>query len=207
MPVGDWTGGGRTSDGQARANTGNTAVAPALQYRRAMRKLTFAASVVIACFAAGCHTGPCGGCPAWETCDVAADQCVLNAGTVFDLVAVDGKVPGSDWDPFFGPPDPYICASVGGVENCSTVQSDDATPTWNQELLADLGGDALLTTPIGMRYEDSDLDTDDLICQGSVTITAAELHDGGFTFNCNSNGSYARFSLRNIDPGTPTVAR
>jgi hypothetical protein len=171
-----------------------------------MRKLTIAGCLLIASLVAGCHTAPCGGCAQWETCDVAANQCVLNAGTVFDLVAVDGKVPGDNWDPFFGPPDPYICASLGGMEGCSTPQSDDSSPTWNQELLADLSGDGLLTANIGIRYEDSDLDSDDLICNGSVTVTGIELHDGGFNFNC-SNGSVARFTLRNTNRGTPTVAR
>jgi hypothetical protein len=156
--------------------------------------------------ATGCHVAPCGGCPAWETCDVAADQCTLNAGTRFDLVAVDGKVGGSDWDPLFGPPDPYVCAAVAGVESCSTVQSDDSSPQWNQELVADLAGEDLLTTAISVRYDDSDLDSDDTICSASITLTAEELHGGGFSFNCG-NGSYARFALRNTDPGTPTVAR
>ena len=61
-------------------------------------------------------------------------------------------------------------------------------------------------TRIALRYEDSDLDSDDLICSGSVTMTAGYLHDGGFTFNCG-NGSTARFTLRNTNRGTPTVAR
>jgi hypothetical protein len=171
-----------------------------------MCKLTTAAALALAFLVAGCHIAPCGGCAGWETCDVAANQCVLNAGTVFDLVAVDGKVPGSDWDPFFGPPDPYVCASLEGMEGCSTPQSDDSSPRWNQELLADLSGDGLLAAKIAIRYEDSDLDSDDHICNGSITITSAELHDGGFTFDCHT-GSYARFTLRNSDRGTPTVAR
>ncbi|MGZ3429277.1 MAG: hypothetical protein ACXVCV_21645 [Polyangia bacterium] len=168
--------------------------------------LAAALTLMLTALAAGCHAAPCGGCAQWESCDVADSQCVLNAGTVFDLVAVDGKVPGSDWDPFFGPPDPYICASLEGMEGCSTPQSDDSSPRWNQELLADLSGDGLLTSKIGIRYEDSDLDSDDLVCNGSITITSAELHVGGFTFDCRT-GSYARFTLRNTNRGTPTVAR
>ena len=67
-------------------------------------------------------------------------------------------------------------------------------------------GDALLTTTIAIDYKDSDLDSPDLICRGVVTMTAAMLHDGGFTFHC-SNGASARFTLHNTDRGTPTVAR
>ena len=88
-------------------------------------------------------------------------QCVLNAGTRFDLVAVDGSVPGDNWDPFFGPPDPYICASDGVMEQCSSIQSDDATPKWNDTLLTGLDGEALLTTALAFDYEESDLDTPD----------------------------------------------
>ena len=172
-----------------------------------MRTLMLVAgAIALSTAAAGCHGGPCGGCPAWETCDVASDRCTLNAGARFDLVAVDGHVPGDNWDPFYGPPDPYICVSDGAMEQCSSVQSDDATPTWNDTLFTGLDGAALLQTPLSFDYEDSDVDSPDLICSGTVLITDAYVHDGGFRFDC-SNGAYARFSLRNIDPGTPTVAR
>jgi hypothetical protein len=167
-----------------------------------MGKTTLLLLVLVA---AGCHVAPCGGCADWETCDVAADVCTLNAGARFDLVAVDGSVPGDNWDPFFGPPDPYICASSGVMEECSSIQSDDATPKWNDTLLTGLDGEALLSAALALDYEDSDLDTPDLICRGVVTLTAAELHAGGFTFHCD-NGSWARFSLHNTDRGTPTVA-
>jgi hypothetical protein len=155
--------------------------------------------------AAGCHAGPCGGCAEWETCDVTTDQCTLNAGTRFDLVADDGNVPGDSWDPFFGPPDPYICVSSTTDEGCSSIQSDDSSPTWNDTVLSNLDGSALLTTTLGFDYEDSDLDSPDLICSSAVTLTAADLHAGGFRFNC-SNGSSARFTLKNTNRGTPTVA-
>jgi len=136
---------------------------------------------------------------------VTTDQCTLNAGTRFDLVADDGSVPGDSWDPFFGPPDPYVCVSGTTDEQCSSIQSDDSTPTWNDTLLTNLDGTALLGTTLGVDYEDSDLDSPDLICRGTVTISPEYLHAGGFRFNC-SNGSYARFTLKNTNRGTPTVA-
>src|SRR3954470_8766572 len=125
--------------------------------------------LVVLLLLAGCHAAPCGGCRDYESCDVVSNECVLNAGTRFDLVAENGDVPG-DWDPFFGPPDPFICATTNGAdESCTSEQADDSTPRWNQQLLAGLDGDALLVTPIAMRYEDSDVDAPDLICTGSVT--------------------------------------
>ena len=166
------------------------------------RTMLLAIAMVVA--AAGCHMAPCGGCAEWETCNAATQECVLNVGARFDLVAVDGKVPGNDWDPLFGPPDPYICASDGLMEQCSSIQSDDSSPEWNDTLLTGLDGSALLQTPLSLDYEDSDVDSPDLICNGGVTLTAEELHAGGFRFNC-SNGSYARFSLRNTDRGTPAL--
>jgi hypothetical protein len=161
--------------------------------------------LVLGYVAAGCHVAPCGGCAEWETCDVATNACVLNDGARFDLVADDGRVPGDNWDPFFGPPDPYICVSSATDEECSSIQSDDAAPTWNATLLTNLDGAALLTTTLGFDYEDSDLDAPDLICRGALIITPEELHAGGFRFNC-SNGSWARFTLKNTNRGTPTVA-
>jgi hypothetical protein len=153
---------------------------------------------------AGCRTAPCGGCANWETCDAATDTCVLNAGTRFDLIADDGNVPGDNWDPFFGPPDPYICVSDGVMEQCSSIQSDDSSPKWNDTLLTGLDGSALLQAPLSFDYEDSDLDSPDLICTGGITITPAELHDGAFRVSC-SNGSSARFTLHNTDRGTPAL--
>ena len=169
-----------------------------------MSKLALASVGMLVLVAAGCHVAPCGGCSEWETCEQATQLCVLNNGTEFDLVADDGNVPGDDWDPFFGPPDPYICAAMTGAESCTTDESDDSSPTWNQELLADISGDLLLGTPLQIRYEDSDLDSPDTICSGEVTVSMLELHHGAFTFHCG-NGAVARFTLRNTNRGTPAV--
>lgn len=158
---------------------------------------------MIALAAAGCRPEPCGGCRQWETCDAATDACVLNDGTRFDLVAADGSVPGDDWDPFFGPPDPYVCVSAGGAEQCTSPDSDTHSPRWNQTLLTDLDGTALSTTTLAVRYEDSDLDSPDHICSGPVQMSAALLHEGGFSFDC-ARGS-ARFELMNTARGTPAA--
>ena len=159
--------------------------------------------VVSALATAGCQRPPCGGCADYETCAMASDECVLNDGARFDLEAVDGSVPGDDWDPFFGAPDPYICVSgQSQPEQCTSVQSDTHSPTWNQMLLGDLDGAALLSEPMAYRYEDSDSDSDDLICEGTLTLENAWLNKGRFSFRC-SNGSYANFALHNTVAGTP----
>lgn len=155
--------------------------------------------------AAGCHPSPCGGCAEWESCDVVTDQCVINDGTRFDLVAADGKVPGDNWDPFFGPPDPFVCVAAGGDEQCSSDESDTTSPRWNQTLLTDLDGTALQTATLAVRYEDSDIDSPDPICSGPIELSAELVHDGGFVFRCSS-GAYARFELMNTARGTPAAA-
>lgn len=190
-----------------RGGPGNARLASRLQIADGMRKpmLLLAMAMTTTVGLAGCYAGPCGGCRAYESCDPVTTTCVLNAGTKFDLIADDGDVPGDNWDPLFGPPDPYVCVSVGGApETCSSQQSDDSSPKWNQQLAGGLSGDELLAAPMAVSYEDSDVDSPDLICSGSVTVTPQFLHDGSFRFNC-SNGAWARFSLQNTDPGTPSV--
>ena len=72
----------------------------------------------------------------------------------------------------------------------------------NDTLLTSLDGSALLAAPLSFDYEDSDLDSPDLICSGGITLTAAELHAGAFRVGC-SNGASARFTLHDTDRGTP----
>jgi len=163
--------------------------------------------VLFACTVAlpACHAAPCGGCAEYETCERVTGQCALNDGTRFDLEAVDGDVPGDSWDPFFGPPDPYICVSTATMsEQCTSPDSDTHSPSWNTVLLSDLDGAQLLATPLQMRYVDSDVDSDDPICSGPVTLQEALIHAGGFRYNC-SNGASAHFTLHNTVRGTPPV--
>ncbi len=153
--------------------------------------------------AAGCARKPCGGCADYAWCDAITDECVINDGARFDLEATDGKVPGSSWDPFYGPPDPYVCVGgEGQVEQCTADDSDSHSPKWYTVLLTDLDGARLQTEGLLIRYEDSDLDAPDHICSGPVLLKAQWINDGGFTFNC-SNGANAHFRLHNTALGTP----
>jgi hypothetical protein len=178
-------------------------MATALHSRSSMR-ITVA---ILLLASAGCHTGPCGGCADYETCNLATNACVLNTGARFDLWATHGSVPGDNWDPFFGPPDPYICVTPPGhQELCTTNVSDSHSPKWNQRVGVDLDGATLTTTSLAFRYEDSDIDTPDLICSGTMMFTSQYIHEGGMSINC-SNGSNASFDLRATALGTnPLVA-
>lgn len=181
------------------------ALAPTLHWRGRMRNGVWLVWVLGIAAAAGCQPAPCGGCADWETCDATTMACVLNEGARFDLVAADGEVPGDDWDPFFGPPDPFVCvAALDTTEQCTSPDSDAHSPRWNQTLLTDLDGAALQTATLAVRYEDSDLDTPDSVCSGTVTMRPEYVHDGGFVFRCG-NGADARFELLNTARGTPAA--
>jgi hypothetical protein len=170
-----------------------------------MRTPTLFALAFAVSATAGCHPLPCGGCANYETCSLVTNECVLNANTRFDLEAVDGDVPGDNWDPFFGPPDPYICvSSANAAEQCTMPDSDTHSPSWHTVLLSDLDGTQLLATGLAMRYLDSDVDAPDLICSGPLTLQESWIHQGGFTYRC-SNGADARFALHNTDRGTPAL--
>jgi hypothetical protein len=165
-----------------------------------MSVLCFGASLLAL---AGCHALPCGGCADYETCEPLTNRCALNDGTRFDLEAVDGEVPGDDWDPFWGPPDPYICVSAANAaEQCTTPDSDTHSPKWNTILLTDLDGTQLLTSPLQMHYWDSDVDAPDSICAFPVTLQESWLHSGGFEYTCG-NGASVHFALHNTVRGTP----
>jgi hypothetical protein len=152
---------------------------------------------------AGCRHRVCGGCADWAYCDDDSNQCVINEGARFDLEAADGKVPGDDWDPFFGPPDPYVCVSgQGQPEQCTNDDSDSHSPRWNTVLLTNLDGALLQTEPLQIRYEDSDFDASDHICAGPVLLQASWINAGAFTYTCG-NGASARFRLNNTVRGTP----
>jgi len=155
--------------------------------------------------AAGCGRKPCSGCADYAWCDLVTDACVINDGARFDLEAADGKVPGDNWDPFWGPPDPYVCVSgQGEAEQCTDDDSDSHSPRWNTVLLTNLDGALLQSEPLMIRYEDSDLDSPDHICSGPVVLQAAWINAGGFNYNC-SNGARAHFRLHNTIPGTPPL--
>src|ERR1043166_4192103 len=68
-------------EGASAVAVGSVILATALHWRRRMRNVA-ALSMLMAMTvaAAGCHTGPCGGCAEYETCNVATNACVLNDG-------------------------------------------------------------------------------------------------------------------------------
>jgi hypothetical protein len=180
----------------------STLVANGLHDGLAMR-ISWALVLLGASGFVGCASRPCGGCADYASCDVVTDQCVINDGARFDLEAADGKVPGDDWDPLWGAPDPYVCVQAQGkAEQCTDDDSDSHSPKWNTVLLTDLDGALLQTEGLLIRYLDSDVDSPDPICAGPVMLQAKWINSGAFRYNC-SNGASARFVLHNTVRGTP----
>src|SRR5689334_16107456 len=65
----------------------------------------------------------------WQTCDA----CAADANALWDVIA-DGAEIAGDYD-VVGPPDPYLCLTIGGSTHCSSAKSDDASPRWNETIL------------------------------------------------------------------------
>jgi len=139
---------------------------------------------------AGCGTSdpltwrPCPGCAA--------------GGGSWDLIA-DGAEINGDYDPI-GPPDPYLCVTVGGTARCSSQRSDTSSPRWSQTIATGLSA-AELTRALPVALWDVDtggLDSNDLICSTTVTVSDDNLEAGGVRFNC-SNGTTVALEFVHVE--------
>jgi len=130
----------------------------------------------------------------WEKCDEL--PCNTGASSRWDVYADGGDVDERDWD-FLGPPDPYICLSVGGRTECSSSVSDSSRPRWSDLLFSEISASQLVGTSLGVRYVDKDtdswLDDNDAICSGSLRITPADLAEGGVRFDCERGSATFTF--------------
>jgi hypothetical protein len=82
----------------------------------------------------GCG-GVCGRCSTGTAC-TAAGACEPDPTTRWTVEAVDGMVlerksDGSNWDPFGGLPDPFVCVTIASDRECSASVSDTLSPVWN----------------------------------------------------------------------------
>ena len=101
----------------------------------------------------------------------------------------------------------FVCVTPPGHEElCTSNISDSHSPRWNQQVAVDLDGATLTTTALGVRYEDSDVDSPDLICQGTMTFTPQYIHEGGIGFRCSNGGASVNFELRATALGTNPLA-
>jgi hypothetical protein len=120
----------------------------------------------------------------------------VNPASQFDVVAEDGHVTTNGrnfWTD--GIPNPDVCTAYAGARTCTGQETQTYDPSWHKTLIAGVVGTTLTMAPITVDYVDRGLFHDVAICSGSVQITDAYLHDGGFSFNCN-NGSHVSFALR-----------
>jgi hypothetical protein len=159
--------------------------------KRPAEAMTMRIMMLMSLMWAGCGTSdpltwqPCAGC--------------ATAGATWSLIA-DGAEINGDYDPI-GPPDPYICVTVGGATHCSSQQSDTSTPRWSETLATGLTTAELTTGALPVAMWDVDtggFDSNDLICSTELTVTADNLEAGGIRFTCSSNGTTAAFLFRHL---------
>ena len=128
----------------------------------------------------------------WDTCE----GCAADPNALWEVIA-DGAEIAGDYD-VVGPPDPYMCLTIGNLTKCTSAMSDDASPRWNQTLFHSTTTAFLTsgTVPPGAAIWDEDtggLDTNDAVCGTSLPITGADLEAGGIRFACQSSMAAFRF--------------
>jgi hypothetical protein len=129
----------------------------------------------------------------WNKCP----GCAQDPSGSWDLIADGAEIEG-DYD-VVGPPDPYMCITVKGASECTTSQSDNASPRWNEVVASSLSTADLTVASLSVRLSDKDtggLDTNDSICSTSIHITADDLEDGGIRFSCSRGTAAYRFRFR-----------
>lgn len=141
-------------------------------------------------------------CQDWETCNYG--YCNFRTTSQWDVVAARGVVADQDsngdaWDALGGAPDPYVCMTVNGDQECTFAAQDTFHPVWNTELFSRAGAGSLMGG-IDIDYYDDDLSDPDPICGGTITVTKQDFEDGSITVQCNDaygnpTGSQITFTL------------
>lgn len=123
----------------------------------------------------GCG-GVCGRCFGGSVCG-SSGSCAPDPAANWIVEAVDGVVlenqaDGSNWDPFGGQPDPFVCITINGDRQCSDSISDTLSPVWNFRHPMSASTSTLQS---GIRFEVRDSDStsgDDVV--GDVMAMAAD---------------------------------
>lgn len=140
-----------------------------------------------------CGTGgnACSACGPGQTC--AAGVCSVDAGALFDFVAVGATIPalnqsGGSWDAFSGLPDPLLKATSGAAAGETTYAPDTLSPQWNKVVLSGLSASALQAN-LKIELFDSDTAFDDVIGGCAVTLTGAEFDGALYTASCPASAT------------------
>jgi hypothetical protein len=146
--------------------------------------------------------GLCGACASWQICD---GSCVLDPSSRWNLVAKSGTVrstgpDGQAWDVLGGAPDPYVCVTLSGLAaSCSLVAMDTFAPVWNQTLASSVPASTLLAG-FAFVYNDKDIQFDDLICSGTIPVSADDFQAGALEVSCAQGLGTVLFELKPAGP-------
>jgi hypothetical protein len=141
------------------------------------------------CYTANCPVAECFGWrkettpppPPPDKCDPAcakgytckSNVCVFDETAKWIVRITDGTVSGAVTD-FGSDPDPKVCLTVSGVENCTPEASNTTSPVWSAPsgyAFAAMSA-ATLKTGVSVRYADIDVSFDDPICSGTQRYVA-----------------------------------
>lgn len=118
------------------------------------------------------------------------NKCVLDDEAPWSIVATRGNMSavdprdGDDWDGIGGgPPDPMVCLTFGGDEECSPPASDSDSPAWGYTYSHGASA-AALRKGMPFRYTDVDFEFNDLICSGTITWTNEMITAGSTKVVC-----------------------
>ena len=155
--------------------------------------------------AAACGTGGegCVRCGTGRTCNATTRSCALDPNGTWNFVVNVAFIPaankgGGAWDPFSGPPDPYLKAFSSQGASTHTGQTltltDTLSPTWAVAVLTNVKASELMNN-LSFELWDSDLDFDDFIGGCQVPLTAANFDGGLYTRVCGATSSNVEVRL------------
>ncbi|MFO0741912.1 MAG: hypothetical protein U0270_38805 [Labilithrix sp.] len=153
--------------------------------------------------ACGINAGACVTCGYGKQCTNHA--CVLDTSSLWDVVVTGADIPAkklndSDWDPFYGAPDPFVklYSNLGADSHTgqTAFQTDNLHPAWTTEVpLKGISAKELMNN-LSFEIWDDDFDYDDQVGGCKIGISAANFSGVVQQVTCNQTPSLPSVTLR-----------
>lgn len=120
-------------------------------------------------------------------------SCVVDGDGLWVLTITTGSIEdkntsGEAWDPLSGLPDPMVCLTIAGNQQCTEYKDNTLSPNWNHSLPAYTASALLL----GVTVEILDYDpvgANDVICpKGTVLLRREDLGARSWRARCDQGG-------------------
>ncbi|MDB4929968.1 MAG: hypothetical protein JWM10_2452 [Myxococcaceae bacterium] len=117
-------------------------------------------------------------------------MCDVVPGSAWIITVTDGTVAertgtGGSWDSLGGAPDPFVCVTYNGRQNCTPDASDTYAPRWSYALPAVTAG--MLMAGVPTVFKDRDVAGADAICEDITLAFVRETFvSGGGSRACGS---------------------